>query len=118
MYNRHFYDHRENLSIHYKHKVILLMQYGSLLYFTSIVTNGTNKMHTLQCFNLQNSYIFRASLAHHQGVQLYKAVARPFISNIRNCCEIINVCFTEGIISRAVCMVECARGVQLTFVQF
>jgi len=29
-------------------------------------------MQMLQCFNLKNSYMFQASLAHNQGVQLYK----------------------------------------------
>jgi hypothetical protein len=32
-------------------------------------------MHTLKCFHLHNTYMFRASLAHHQGVQLYKTNA-------------------------------------------
>jgi hypothetical protein len=29
-------------------------------------------------FHLQNSYIFRTSLALHQRVQMYKTIARPY----------------------------------------
>jgi len=54
-------------------------------------------MHTLQSFNLQNSYMFQVSMADHQGVQLYKIVIRPhYHLNIRKFCEIINVRFTEA----------------------
>jgi hypothetical protein len=34
-------------------------------------------MHTLFCFDLQNCYMFWASLAHSQGVKLYKTIPRP-----------------------------------------
>jgi len=43
-----------------------------------IVTNETNIMQTQQCFNLQNSYKFRASLSYHHGLQSYKKIARQY----------------------------------------
>jgi len=65
--------------------IIISYVYGKLkiLHFYSLrcdisVTNWTNKMHTLQYFHLQNPYTFRASLAYHQGVPLYKTIARPY----------------------------------------
>jgi hypothetical protein len=43
-----------------------------------IVTSDQLNARTPQCFNLQNCYTFRPSLAHHQGVQLYETVAGPY----------------------------------------
>jgi len=42
-----------------------------------IIKKLDQNIHTLQCFNLQNSYMFRSSLAHRQGTQLYKTMTRP-----------------------------------------
>jgi hypothetical protein len=45
----------------------------------SLFTNSTNKIHkTLMFLFKKNSYMFRVSLAHHQGVQLYKTITRPY----------------------------------------
>jgi hypothetical protein len=56
--------------------IAFLNMFHSVHYYM-IVTNWTTKLHTLLCFNLQTSYNLRASLVHHQGVQLYKTIARP-----------------------------------------
>ena len=37
-----------------------------------------DSVHTLQSFSLGNSYIFRVSLAHHQGQQLHETIARTY----------------------------------------
>ena len=44
----------------------------------AVVTNPTDKIHTFQCFNLQNLHTFLAPLAHHQGARVYQSVARPY----------------------------------------
>jgi hypothetical protein len=35
-------------------------------------------MHTLQYSTLQNSYVFGVQMVHHQGVQLYKRIAKQY----------------------------------------
>jgi hypothetical protein len=42
-----------------------------------MVTHKTNKINSLQYFNFQHCYIFRASMFLHQGVSFYTTIARP-----------------------------------------
>jgi len=48
------------------------------VHFEIIVTNYTNKIHTILCFNLQKFLNVRVSLVHHQRMRLYKTIARPY----------------------------------------